>query len=164
MAVSSEKKSTVVEEQDVSVVVVRRKPTTLELQEEAPETATESAAESQETEAVAVVEPQPTGGQVDDTAHTAPERPAGEESQEEVDAVTAVAAPTSLPTPAPLKAAKAPVLQRAKDLLNKSETIQNPELLAVELYEANAALGAVTGQLTSEEVLADIFGRFCVGK
>ena len=35
---------------------------------------------------------------------------------------------------------------------------------AVELYEANAALGMITGQVTSEEVLADIFGRFCVGK
>ena len=56
------------------------------------------------------------------------------------------------------------VLQRASGLLGESEHIENPELLAVELYEANAALGAVTGQLTSEEVLADIFGRFCVGK
>ena len=55
-------------------------------------------------------------------------------------------------------------LQRARDLLGESEDIENPELLAVELYEANAALGAVTGQLSSEDVLADIFGRFCVGK
>ena len=55
-------------------------------------------------------------------------------------------------------------IQRASGLLGKSEHIESPELLAVELYEANAALGAVTGQLSSEEVLKDIFGRFCVGK
>ena len=55
-------------------------------------------------------------------------------------------------------------LERASGLLGESEQIESPELLAVELYEANAALGAVTGQISSEEVLADIFGRFCVGK
>ena len=57
-------------------------------------------------------------------------------------------------------------LQRASGLLAESDSdkIENPELLAVELYEANAELGAVTGQLSSEDVLADIFSRFCVGK
>lgn len=55
-------------------------------------------------------------------------------------------------------------LERASELLEASERIENPELLAVELYEANAALGAITGELSSEDVLADIFGRFCVGK
>ena len=34
----------------------------------------------------------------------------------------------------------------------------------MELYEANAALGAITGQISSEDVLEDIFSRFCVGK
>ena len=62
-----------------------------------------------------------------------------------------------------IKQAKA-ALERVNDLLEANERIENPELLAVELYEANAALGAITGELTSEDVLEDIFGRFCVGK
>jgi len=55
-------------------------------------------------------------------------------------------------------------LEGASGLLGESEQIDSPELLAVELYEANASLGAVTGEISSEEVLKDIFGRFCVGK
>jgi len=55
-------------------------------------------------------------------------------------------------------------LDRASGLLGEGEQIESPELLAVELYEANAALGAVTGQISSEDVLTDIFSRFCVGK
>ena len=55
-------------------------------------------------------------------------------------------------------------LGRAGELVQGWESLDSPELLAVELYEANAALGMITGQVTSEEVLADIFGRFCVGK
>ena len=38
------------------------------------------------------------------------------------------------------------------------------ELVASELAEATAALGAITGETTPEEVLRHIFDRFCVGK
>ncbi len=55
-------------------------------------------------------------------------------------------------------------LARAKELLGEKESIEEPELLVMELYEANAALGAITGQISSEDVLEDIFSRFCVGK
>ena len=55
-------------------------------------------------------------------------------------------------------------LDRASGLLGEGEQIESPELLAVELYGANAALGAVTGEISSEDVLANIFSRFCVGK
>jgi len=55
-------------------------------------------------------------------------------------------------------------LDRAKGLLVRKERIENPELVVMELYEANAALGAITGQISSEEVLEDIFSRFCIGK
>ena len=58
----------------------------------------------------------------------------------------------------------AEALARAKELLGETEAIEEPELVVMELYEANAALGAITGQISSEEVLADIFSRFCVGK
>lgn len=38
------------------------------------------------------------------------------------------------------------------------------ELLAEELRQTQAALGAITGEFTSEDLLGEIFGRFCIGK
>ncbi|MCE2657453.1 MAG: tRNA uridine-5-carboxymethylaminomethyl(34) synthesis GTPase MnmE [Rubrivivax sp.] len=38
------------------------------------------------------------------------------------------------------------------------------ELLAEELRLAHEALGAITGQMTADDVLGEIFGRFCIGK
>ena len=39
-----------------------------------------------------------------------------------------------------------------------------PDLLAEDLREALANLGAITGEVTPDEVLGQIFGRFCIGK
>ena len=39
-----------------------------------------------------------------------------------------------------------------------------PELLAEELRLAHAALGAITGEFSSDDLLGEIFGRFCIGK
>jgi len=38
------------------------------------------------------------------------------------------------------------------------------EFLAFELRDALASLGAITGETATEEVLAEIFSRFCIGK
>jgi tRNA modification GTPase len=38
------------------------------------------------------------------------------------------------------------------------------ELFAEELRLAQAALGAITGEFTSDDLLAEIFSRFCIGK
>ena len=38
------------------------------------------------------------------------------------------------------------------------------ELLAEELREAQAALGTITGQFSADDLLGEIFGRFCIGK
>jgi len=38
------------------------------------------------------------------------------------------------------------------------------ECLAVELRDALAALGQITGETTPDEILEQIFGRFCIGK
>jgi tRNA modification GTPase len=40
----------------------------------------------------------------------------------------------------------------------------DPELAAEELRAAQQALGAVVGDLTSDELLGEIFSRFCIGK
>ena len=38
------------------------------------------------------------------------------------------------------------------------------ELAAVDLRQAMAALGEITGDQVEERVLDEVFGRFCVGK
>jgi tRNA modification GTPase len=38
------------------------------------------------------------------------------------------------------------------------------ELVAQELTDAQRALGEITGEVTSEDLLGRIFGSFCIGK
>jgi tRNA modification GTPase len=38
------------------------------------------------------------------------------------------------------------------------------EFLSLELRAAMEALGAITGEITNEDILSEIFGRFCIGK
>jgi tRNA modification GTPase len=38
------------------------------------------------------------------------------------------------------------------------------ELIAEELRLAQSAMGSITGEYTSDELLGDIFSRFCIGK
>jgi tRNA modification GTPase len=38
------------------------------------------------------------------------------------------------------------------------------ELLAMDLRQALHSIGCITGDITNEDVLAEIFGRFCIGK
>jgi len=60
------------------------------------------------------------------------------------------------------------LLDKALAALDRTEQAGREELpldlLAVELREALTALGEITGEVTSEDVLAAMFGRFCVGK
>jgi len=58
-------------------------------------------------------------------------------------------------------------LQRAAghlDLARKHLDRPDPELAAEELRAAQESLGEVVGQLTSDELLGEIFSRFCIGK
>jgi tRNA modification GTPase len=38
------------------------------------------------------------------------------------------------------------------------------ELFAEELREAHEAMGAITGEFTADDLLGEIFSRFCLGK
>ena len=38
------------------------------------------------------------------------------------------------------------------------------ELLSMDLQDCLSALGEVTGQITNQEVLSNIFSKFCIGK
>jgi tRNA modification GTPase len=42
--------------------------------------------------------------------------------------------------------------------------LREPELLAVDLEEALVGVGELTGEVTVDEVLEEIFSRFCIGK
>jgi tRNA modification GTPase len=56
-------------------------------------------------------------------------------------------------------------IQRAVELSeNATETIDCADLLAFELREALDALGSVTGEVTTEDLLAQVFANFCIGK
>jgi len=49
-------------------------------------------------------------------------------------------------------------------LAKAAEGTQPIELLAEELKMAQQALGRITGEVTPDELLGQIFSRFCIGK
>jgi tRNA modification GTPase len=38
------------------------------------------------------------------------------------------------------------------------------DLIATDIRQALYHLGEITGEITSEEILGNIFGKFCIGK
>lgn len=60
-----------------------------------------------------------------------------------------------------LQAAQAHLAQAAEWLAQPQPAL---ELLAEELRLAHDALGDITGHLTADDLLGEIFGRFCIGK
>ena len=49
-------------------------------------------------------------------------------------------------------------------VLEGLSTTLPPDLLAQDLRAALAHLGSITGEITTDEVLGEVFGRFCIGK
>jgi tRNA modification GTPase len=52
----------------------------------------------------------------------------------------------------------------AEALERAGEAMLHSELFAEELRLAQRELGAITGEFTSEDLLGEIFSRFCIGK
>lgn len=55
-------------------------------------------------------------------------------------------------------------LRRAEAHVAAAAQVQAPELLAEELRLAQEALGEITGEFTADDLLGEIFARFCIGK
>jgi tRNA modification GTPase len=56
-------------------------------------------------------------------------------------------------------------LRRADErLATAADQLARVELFAEELRLAQAQLGAITGEFTADDLLGEIFGRFCIGK
>jgi tRNA modification GTPase len=55
-------------------------------------------------------------------------------------------------------------LARAADALNASSNTLSEEFILADLQEAGAALQEITGKRTTDDLLAQIFSRFCIGK
>ena len=73
-------------------------------------------------------------------------------------------APSSLAINARHQAALHHALQAVEATLELIDEKHPPELLAVELKRALEAIGTVVGSAGTEEILGEIFGRFCIGK
>jgi tRNA modification GTPase len=55
-------------------------------------------------------------------------------------------------------------LRRAASGLDAGQHLQAFELFAEELRLAQQSLGTITGEVTADELLGQIFSRFCIGK
>ena len=56
-------------------------------------------------------------------------------------------------------------LERARSHLEAAASeLERWELFAEELRLAQVALGSITGEFTSDDLLGEIFARFCIGK
>jgi tRNA modification GTPase len=59
-------------------------------------------------------------------------------------------------------------LERAETSLDEAAAAMKegmpPDVMLVPLQEAVNTLGEITGEISSEEVLDQIFSRFCIGK
>jgi tRNA modification GTPase len=53
----------------------------------------------------------------------------------------------------------------ARDHLQRAtEEIKRPELCAEELRLAQEGLSSITGEFSADDLLGEIFSRFCIGK
>jgi tRNA modification GTPase len=56
------------------------------------------------------------------------------------------------------------LIQVDKNLLNARVQINSAELVAEELRLAQESLSSITGEFTPDDLLGEIFSKFCIGK
>jgi tRNA modification GTPase len=44
------------------------------------------------------------------------------------------------------------------------DQVQTPELVAASLRESLNAIGTITGHVTPDEIIGEVFSTFCIGK
>ena len=52
----------------------------------------------------------------------------------------------------------------ARHLADAQQQLEHPELFAEELRQAQNALNSITGEFSADDLLGEIFSRFCIGK
>jgi tRNA U34 5-carboxymethylaminomethyl modifying GTPase MnmE/TrmE len=70
--------------------------------------------------------------------------------------------PKTFSSPANAICARSP--KPAAALRSGRERLPQLELFAEELRLAQSALSTITGEFTADDLLGEIFGRFCIGK
>ena len=55
-------------------------------------------------------------------------------------------------------------LESLKNAHNSALSLMPPEIVAVDIMAAASALGTITGEVSSEDMLDAIFRDFCIGK
>ena len=60
--------------------------------------------------------------------------------------------------------ALAMALEALKNAHNSALSLMPPEIVAVDIMAAASALGAITGEVSGEDILDAIFRDFCIGK
>jgi tRNA modification GTPase len=56
------------------------------------------------------------------------------------------------------------LLKADSALIEARRAVQSPELFAEELRTAQQALATISGEFTADDLLGEIFSRFCIGK
>lgn len=56
------------------------------------------------------------------------------------------------------------LFQAGRHLADAEGQLAHPELFAEELRQAQAALNSITGEFSADDLLGEIFSRFCIGK
>jgi tRNA modification GTPase len=86
-------------------------------------------------------------------------------------AIAALVAPSAVSSNAQLtisrerhRDALSMALEALKNARTSALSLMPPEIVAVDIMAAAAALGSITGEVSSEDVLDAIFRDFCIGK